>query len=121
MSEFVKVANEGELTDPGKQLVEVDGQMLVLFLVDGNYYCLDDVCTHDGGPLGEGCLTGTAIACPRHGAQFDICTGKALTMPATEDTVAHQTKVADGAVYVLTEGTNGKLLKVTPKAAPGSR
>ena len=90
----------GDLSDPGQQLVEVDERMLVLFLVDGKYYCLDDVCTHDGGPLGEGCLQGTSIACPRHGAQFDIRTGKALTMPATEDTVAHEVKVEGNAVFV---------------------
>ncbi len=100
MSEFVKVAQVGDLTDPGKLLVEVDDRLVVLFLVEGQYACLDDVCTHDGGPLGEGCLVGHSIACPRHGAQFDIRTGKALTMPATEDTIAHEVKV-DGASILV--------------------
>jgi 3-phenylpropionate/trans-cinnamate dioxygenase ferredoxin subunit len=104
MSEFVQVAAVGELTDPGKQLIEVDGRMLVLFLVDGHYYCLDDVCTHDGGPLVDGCLMGTSIACPRHGAQFDIRSGKALTMPATEDTVTHEVQQIDDAIYVKLSG-----------------
>ena len=54
-----------------------------LFHVGGEFYCIDDVCTHDGGPLSEGKLEDHAIACPRHGAKFDIRTGKALTMPAT--------------------------------------
>lgn len=100
MSEFVKVADIGELSDPGKQLVEADDQLLVLFHVDGQYYCLDDVCTHDGGPLGEGELNGKSIACPRHGAKFNICTGKAETMPATEDTRSHQVQVRDDGIYV---------------------
>lgn len=100
MQDFVKVANVGDVSDPGKQLIEVDERILVLFHVDGQFYCLDDVCTHDGGPLGEGCLQGTTVICPRHGAQFDIRTGKALTMPATEDTVAHQVKVEGQVVLV---------------------
>ncbi len=100
MSEFVLAARVGQLPDPGKMLVEVDDQLVVLFLVQGKYYCLDDVCTHDGGPLGEGEMVGTSIACPRHGARFDMHSGKALTMPATEDTLAHEVKVEDGGIYV---------------------
>jgi 3-phenylpropionate/trans-cinnamate dioxygenase ferredoxin component len=100
MGDFVRVASVGDLSDPGQQLVEVDERMVVLFLVDGHYYCLDDVCTHDGGPLAEGCLQGMSIACPRHGARFDIRTGKVLSMPATEDTVAHEVKVEGNAVFV---------------------
>ncbi len=64
--------------------------MVVLFLVNGRFSALDDVCTHDGGPLSEGKLEGCTIACPRHGAKFDICTGKALTMPATHPNRAHE-------------------------------
>ena len=93
MPDFVRVAKIGDIPDPGKQLFEVNERMVVVFQVAGEYYCLDDVCTHDGGPLGEGILSDCTIACPRHGAKFDIRTGKALTMPATEDTVAHETKV----------------------------
>lgn len=93
MPDFVRIAKIGDIPDPGKQLFEVNERMVVVFHVAGEYYCLDDVCTHDGGPLGEGILSDCTIACPRHGAKFDIRTGKALTMPATEDTVAHETKV----------------------------
>ncbi len=100
MSEFVKIAKVTDIPDPGKQTLEVDDALVVLFHVGGRFYCIDDVCTHDGGPLGEGDLCDHEIACPRHGAKFDVCTGKALTMPATEATVAHQVKVEDGDVYV---------------------
>jgi 3-phenylpropionate/trans-cinnamate dioxygenase ferredoxin subunit len=100
MPEFVKVARVSDLPDPGKQLVEVGDRLVVLFHVGGKFYCIDDVCTHDGGPLGEGQLCGFEIACPRHGAKFDIRDGRALTMPATEDTVTHDVKVEGGAVYV---------------------
>ena len=100
MSDFINVAKVTDIPDPGKQTLEVDDALVVLFHVGGRFYCIDDVCTHDGGPLGEGDLCGHEIACPRHGAKFDVCTGKALTMPATEATVAHEVKVEDGDVYV---------------------
>ena len=100
MSDFVKVAATADLPDPGRHLVEVEDRIVALFHVGGQFYCIDDVCTHDGGPLSEGKLEDHAIACPRHGAKFDIRTGKALTMPATEDTVAHEVKVENGQVYV---------------------
>jgi 3-phenylpropionate/trans-cinnamate dioxygenase ferredoxin subunit len=100
MTEFVKVANVSDVPDPGKQVVEVDDRLVALFRVGGTFYALDDVCTHDGGPLAEGTLEDHRIACPRHGAKFDIRDGRALTMPATRATAAHQVKVEDGQVYV---------------------
>ena len=59
MADFVKVAQVSDLPDPGKRLVEVDDRLVVLFHLGGEFFCLDDVCTHDGGPLGEGCWTVT--------------------------------------------------------------
>ncbi len=100
MSEFVRVARVSEVPDPGRQLVEVDEQLIALFHVEGKFYALDDVCTHDGGPLAEGRLDDHTIACPRHGAKFDIRDGRALTMPATQPTVAHEVKVEAGEVFV---------------------
>ena len=79
MSDFVRVAKVSEIPDPGKLIVEVDDRLVALFHVGGKFYAIDDVCTHDGGPLGEGQLDGFAIACPRHGAKFDIRDGRALT------------------------------------------
>ncbi|UUO08945.1 non-heme iron oxygenase ferredoxin subunit [Blastopirellula sp. J2-11] len=100
MAEFVRVASVDAIADPGKSVFEVDDQVVVVFHVDGQFSCLDDVCTHDDGPLGEGRLEGGTIACPRHGAKFDIRTGAALSMPATRATVCHEVKVEDGAVWV---------------------
>jgi 3-phenylpropionate/trans-cinnamate dioxygenase ferredoxin component len=93
MSDFVRVAKVSDIPDPGKALVEVDDQFVALFHVGGKFYALDDVCTHDGGPLADGAQCGFEIACPRHGAKFDIRNGRALTMPATQPTVAHEVKV----------------------------
>lgn len=100
MSSFTRVAAVADVPDPGRLLVEVDEQLVVLLHVGGEFFALDDVCTHDGGPLSEGEIADHAIACPRHGAKFDIRTGAALTMPATQPTRSHDVKVEQGAVFV---------------------
>lgn len=100
MSDFVKVAQVSDLHDPGKMLVEVDDRFIVLFRINGEFFAIDDVCTHDNGPLSEGRLEDHTIACPRHGAKFDIRTGDALTMPATQPTAKHEVKVEGDDVFV---------------------
>ncbi len=107
MGDFVRVATVGDLPDPGATVVEVDGDLIALFHVDGAYHALDDVCTHDGGPLASGELTGHKVACPRHGAKFDIRTGAALSMPAVRATRAHDVKVEDGGVWVRLRSGHG--------------
>ncbi len=104
MSEFIQVARVADIPDPGKVTVEVDDRLVVLVHVGGQIYCIDDVCTHDGGPLGDGSLCGYEISCPRHGAKFDVRTGAALTMPATEPTGVHEVKVEGDAIWVRLQG-----------------
>ena len=100
MSEFVPVAKVADIPDPGRKVVEVDEELIVLIHTAGNFYAIDDVCTHDGGPLGEGTLEGFEIACPRHGAKFDVRDGRALTMPATKPTRSHEVKIDGDDVLV---------------------
>ena len=100
MAEFVKVGVIAELSPGGKKLLDIDGRAVALFNVDGAFYAVDDVCTHDGGPLAEGELRGCEIECPRHGARFDVRTGAALCMPAFEPVTTHDVKVEDSAVFV---------------------
>lgn len=102
MADFIAVAKTTEVPDPGSTLVEVDDRLIVLIHAAGHWYALDDVCTHDGGPLSDGPLDAAegTIACPRHGAKFDIRTGAALTMPAIKPTVAHEVKVDGERVLV---------------------
>jgi 3-phenylpropionate/trans-cinnamate dioxygenase ferredoxin subunit len=102
MSESVPVAKVAELPDPGNMLAEVGDRLVVLIRAAGHLYALDDVCTHDGGPLSEGPIDPQAgtITCPRHGAKFDIRTGAALTMPATKPTIVHAVKVESDQILV---------------------
>lgn len=99
-SEFVAVCKVSDLPEQGKMVVEVGDRLVALFHVAGTFWAIDDMCTHDGGPLAEGELDDHTIACPRHGAKFDIRTGRALTMPATRPTVAHEVKVVGDDVMI---------------------
>lgn len=104
MSEFIHAASVSEMPESGKLCLEVNDQFVVVVRIEDSYFCLDDVCTHDGGPLGEGELNDFCISCPRHGAQFDVRTGEAVTMPATEPTKVHEVRIEDGKILVkLTE------------------
>lgn len=100
MGNFVKVADASELGPGEKLLLEIDDQYIALFNIDGTYYAIDDICTHDGGPLAEGDLEGHEIICPRHGARFDVRTGKALTMPAFEAVASYAVREEDGSIYI---------------------
>ncbi|MDA0660332.1 MAG: Rieske 2Fe-2S domain-containing protein [Planctomycetota bacterium] len=104
MNDFVRLTEINNVPDPGQAYFEVEDRMVVLFHVDGQFYCLDDVCTHDGGPLGEGTLAEYTIACPRHGAKFDIRTGQALSMPANQPTRSYEVRIDAGVVYVRVAG-----------------
>ena len=93
MNDFEKVASVNDLADGAIKLVETHDRLVILFRAGNDYFCIDDVCTHDGGTLSDGSHQGCEIECPRHGAKFDMRTGKALSMPATQDTRAHEVKV----------------------------
>jgi len=78
----VTVAKVGEIPEGGRKIVRLGDQAIGLFHIAGRYCAIEDVCTHDGGPVAEGVVEGHVIECPRHGAKFDLCSGAALTLPA---------------------------------------
>lgn len=117
MADFIRVAAVSDVPDPGKTMLEIGERLVVLVHVGGQFFCIDDVCTHDGGPLGEGKLVGYEIACPRHGARFDVRNGCARSMPATENSVAHDVKVDQGAVWVRLRGGDDSAPPVGSAAA----
>jgi 3-phenylpropionate/trans-cinnamate dioxygenase ferredoxin subunit len=93
MSEFVKVAEVSDLAPGEKMLVEYEGAPVGLFNIEGEFYAIHDVCTHDGGPLVEGELKGHIIVCPRHGARFDVKTGAVRTLPAYAPVPIYRVKI----------------------------
>ncbi|HEX6129711.1 MAG TPA: Rieske 2Fe-2S domain-containing protein [Candidatus Limnocylindria bacterium] len=83
------------------RVVEVDGRSLCIGLTeDGEWGAIDNVCTHDGGVLGEGELDDNAVECPRHGGRFDLFTGRVLALPPVRPVTAYATRVDDGRVVV---------------------
>jgi 3-phenylpropionate/trans-cinnamate dioxygenase ferredoxin subunit len=100
MSDWIDVGAVDELEAGGVMLVDVDGTEVAVFNIDGEFYALADVCTHDGGTLADGTVEGYEIECPRHGARFDIRTGKVMAPPAYEDVTVYPVRVDNGRVQV---------------------
>ena len=100
MSDWINVAAVDELQTGGVIVVDVDGAEVAVFNIDGEFYALADVCTHDGGTLADGTVEGHEIECPRHGARFDIRTGKVTAPPAYEDVTTYRVRVDNGRVQI---------------------
>ena len=101
MNGYIKVAKVSEIPLNGSKLVEVDMVRVALFNLDGTIYAIEDVCTHDGGPLVEGqVVNGCLVQCPRHGARFDIRTGAAVKLPAFESTRTYTVRVEGQDVWM---------------------
>lgn len=103
MSEFIKVASTSDLAPGEKKLVDYQGTPVGLFNIEGEFYAIHDVCTHDGGPLVEGELHGDVIVCPRHGARFDVKTGAVRTLPAYAPVPTYRVKIEDGDILIAPE------------------
>ena len=100
MPELVAVARVDEIPVGTVKVVLVGGRQIALCNHDGAYYAIDDVCTHDGGSLDQGQLVGAEIECPRHGARFDVKTGRATRLPAIRPVRTYRVEVADGAISI---------------------
>jgi 3-phenylpropionate/trans-cinnamate dioxygenase ferredoxin component len=100
---WTKVASVSDVQPDTARVVTVGNKDIVVCNVDGELYAIDNVCTHDLGPLGEGTLVGDRIECPRHGALFDVRTGKAVTLPAIYPVQTYPVRVTDGTVEVEIE------------------
>mgnify|MGYP001075977118 CR=1 FL=1 len=99
-TQFVKLAEIDDVAPGQVKVYEAQGRRIALCNVEGTFYAIDDVCTHDGGPLDQGELEGYQIECPRHGARFDVRSGRALALPAVMPVRSYPVRVEDGVVKV---------------------
>ncbi|MGE3960282.1 MAG: Rieske (2Fe-2S) protein [Dehalococcoidia bacterium] len=90
-----RVAATSDVPEGQVRVVQCGERSLALSNIDGELYAIDNICTHDGGPLGEGALRRGRVICPRHGAAFDAKTGKVLTLPAVKSVNAYRV-IVDG-------------------------
>ena len=98
--EFIAIGSTDELTNGERLFVEIDEEPIVVFNIAGQYYAVGDVCSHDDGPVGDGELEGFEVICPRHGARFDVRSGKVLSLPAIVDIPVYPVRVVDGQLEI---------------------
>jgi 3-phenylpropionate/trans-cinnamate dioxygenase ferredoxin subunit len=98
--EFIAVATVEEVEEGGRLTFDVDGSSIALFNIAGSYFAIADECSHDDYPMAEGKIEGHQIECPRHGAHFDLNSGKALTLPAVADIAAYPVRVDGDQILV---------------------
>lgn len=98
--EFVTVARVGEIALNGVKVVRVGEVAVALFHLEDGYFAIEDVCTHDGNPMASGCLENGVIECPRHGAQFDVRTGRVVRFPAASPVPAYAVRVSGDDIQV---------------------
>jgi 3-phenylpropionate/trans-cinnamate dioxygenase ferredoxin subunit len=96
----VTLATTGELAPGERKLIGLYGRRIALFNIAGKYYCIADVCSHDGGPVAEGECFGFEIECPRHGARFDVRDGEVLSFPAIRGIPVYPVSVVDEKVQI---------------------
>jgi 3-phenylpropionate/trans-cinnamate dioxygenase ferredoxin subunit len=103
MTTWQTVAKAADVPPERVAVVEIGDHDVAVCNVNGEFYAIDDVCTHDGGALDQGELEGDEIECPRHGARFDVRTGAAVQLPAFEPVETHEVRVEGDDIQVGVE------------------
>jgi 3-phenylpropionate/trans-cinnamate dioxygenase ferredoxin subunit len=103
MSTWQTVARTSDIPPERVGVFFVGDHEVAVANVGGQFYAIDDLCTHDGGSLDQGELEGNEIECPRHGARFDVRTGAATQLPAFEPVERHEVRVDGDQVQVSVE------------------
>jgi nitrite reductase/ring-hydroxylating ferredoxin subunit len=100
-SGFATGLRASEVSPGSVRVVELDGRSLCVGLTeDGEWGAIDNVCTHDGGVLGDGELDGNLVECPRHGGRFDLFTGRVRALPPVIPVNAYRVTLDDDQVVV---------------------
>jgi ferredoxin-NADP reductase/nitrite reductase/ring-hydroxylating ferredoxin subunit len=102
--DFVKVAEKRDIPRSQMKEVEVNSQNICVVNVEGKYYAIGSICTHEGGPLADGTLEGYEVECPWHNSKFDVRTGEVTSPPASEPEPAYEVKVEGNNILIKTQG-----------------
>lgn len=100
MSKFISVARQEDIPPGGRLHLELEEESIIILNIDGEYFCIADLCTHDGGPLEDGDVIDHQIECPRHGARFDIRSGAVTRLPATDPIPTYSVRVEDEQIWI---------------------
>ena len=105
--DFVKVAETKDIQPSQMKEVQVNGKNVCIANVEGKFYAIGNICTHEGGPLADGTLEGYEVECPWHNSKFDLRTGEVTSPPASEPEPAYEIKV-DGNNILINTHSKGK-------------
>ena len=100
MTDWIDVCAASALADNENVIVDVDGTEVAIFKIDGQFFAIEDVCTHDGAEIASGELDGDEIICPRHGARFCVKTGAVKCAPAYEAVDTFPVRVEEGQLQI---------------------
>lgn len=103
MSDWSDVAPVQQFPPGSCRCLVVDGVDIAVFNIEGRYYAIEDLCTHEASTLSDGTLEGLEIICPLHAARFSLLTGEALSPPAYEPLTLIPVRVDNGMVQVRDE------------------
>jgi ferredoxin-NADP reductase/nitrite reductase/ring-hydroxylating ferredoxin subunit len=103
---FVKVADTKDIQPSHMKEVQLDGEIICLANIEGKYYAIGNICTHEGGPLADGTLEGYEVECPWHNSKFDVRTGEVKEPPASEPEPTYQVKVDGNNILIKKEATS---------------
>ena len=99
----VKTVNISEINENSVKTIHVGDKDISIFNVEGEFYAIDDMCSHAEASLAEGEVFDCKIECPLHGAEFDLKTGEALTPPASKSVSCYQTSTDESSIYIEVE------------------
>lgn len=106
-NKYVKVADKSEIPVGKMKKVQVDNKEILIVNLNGTFYAISDRCTHMKGDLSMGSLEGEVVTCPRHGAKFNVTTGKmmgkprvGIFRPKAADLVTYEVKIEKEDVLV---------------------
>ncbi len=100
MTEYVRVAKTGEVVPGTMKRVDVAGHRVALVNVGGEYLAIDDTCSHEEASLSQGTLSGEVVVCPKHGARFNVKTGRVLSLPAVRSVAVYPVRVEGDEILV---------------------
>jgi len=98
--DYTPVAQQNEIPPGTMKAVKIGKKDILITNINGQYHAIGNICTHFGGELDKGTLEGQVVTCRRHGAQFDVTTGKCLARPAKKDEPVYAVKVENGNILI---------------------
>ena len=100
VARYVRVGKASDIPAGRAEVFDVEDRKIAVFRLEDGFYAIEDICTHDGGPLAEGEIEEDQVICPRHGARFNIKTGDALTLPAVTPVESYPVRVEGNELFI---------------------